>query len=434
MVLHQWPKNKMKTLKTPTCEIFVFDVLLWGLHPHTFSHLAHIITVTLKPSTPENRTSLLHHVLNPVLKCSFLQCFSNINQICPQNRPLTKMITLHNAQNKTGCFRNGLLWKMKTFMLTKTHNWKNEKTKLRKGFWKTKQNRKPQKTKIIDEKKPFKCEILSWNKHKETRQKKQQKNKEGENQQESKEKTKKTRNKIERDREWKRKSDKTKEKERETLRNEQNNPFSGEKQCFCKRQKTQNTKKGWRPTGPKHTCRVFLLSLRSLHGHVSSSYALFIAKVSLIFFFYFGVLLFFFLVVVFRFLFPCLSLLCVLQVRFCCFFFCILLCDQKSRSNHRISEMFILMFCFGACILAFSLGPAKTPTRTREAPLQIVFDSFLWFLTMCWNTYFYSVSWTSTRISPIKMGPKENDNLSQCVKPKLGIIGNIDVHQHTQAK
>ena len=101
------------------------------------------------------------------------------------------------------------------------------------------------------------------------------------------------------------------------------------------------------------------------------------------FFFYFGVLLFFFLVVVFRFLFPCLSLLCVLQVRFCCFFFCILLCDQKSRSNHRISEMFILMFCFGACILAFSLGPAKTPTRTREAPLQIVFDSFLWFLTMC---------------------------------------------------
>ena len=65
------------------------------------------------------------------------------------------------------------------------------------------------------------------------------------------------------------------------------------------------------------------------------------------------------------------------------FFFCILLWDQKSRSNHRISEMFILMFCFGACILAFSLGPAKTPTRTREAPLQIVFDSFLWFLTMC---------------------------------------------------
>ena len=37
------------------------------------------------------------------------------------------------------------------------------------------------------------------------------------------------------------------------------------------------------------------------------------------------------------------------------------LCDQKTRSNHRISEMFILMFCFGACILAFSLGPAKNP-------------------------------------------------------------------------
>ena len=102
---------------------------------------------TLKPSTPENRTSLLHHVLNHVLKCSFLQCFSNINQICPQNRPLTKMITLHNAQNKTGCFRNGLLWKMKTFMLTKTHNWKNEKNKIKKRVLKDKKKQETRKNK-----------------------------------------------------------------------------------------------------------------------------------------------------------------------------------------------------------------------------------------------------------------------------------------------
>ena len=199
MVLHQWPKNKIKTLKTPTCEIFVFDVLLWGLHPHTFSHLAHIITVTLKPSTPENRTSLLHHVLSPVLKCSFLQCFSNINQTCPQNRPLTKMITLHNAQNKTGCFRNGLLWKMKTFMLTKTHNWKNEKTKLRKEFWKTKQNRKPPKTKIIDEKKPLNVKFCREINTKKQGKKKQQKTRKEKINKKARKK-KKTRNKRERER------------------------------------------------------------------------------------------------------------------------------------------------------------------------------------------------------------------------------------------
>ena len=52
----------------------------------------------------------------------------------------------------------------------------------------------------------------------------------------------------------------TKEKERETLRNEQNNPFSGEKNSvFIKKQKTQNTKKGWRPTASKHTCRFFFV-------------------------------------------------------------------------------------------------------------------------------------------------------------------------------
>ena len=163
-------KKQDQNTENPNIWNFCFTCSALGPAPSHFLSPGPQNNRNPKPSTLENRTSLLDHVLNPVLKCLFLQCFSNINQICPQNRPLTKMITLHNAQNKTGCFRNGLLWKMKTFMLTKTHNWKNEKTKLRKGFWKTKQNRKPQKTKIIDEKKPFKCIIFSWNKHKETRQ------------------------------------------------------------------------------------------------------------------------------------------------------------------------------------------------------------------------------------------------------------------------
>ena len=36
-----------------------------------------------------------------------------------------------------------------------------------------------------------------------------------------------------------------------------NNPFQGEKQCFCKQtNKKQREKKGLGPTAPKHTCRV----------------------------------------------------------------------------------------------------------------------------------------------------------------------------------
>ena len=63
----------------------------------------------------------------------------------------------------------------------------------------------------------------------------------------------------------------------------------------------------------------------------------------------------------FRLLFPLLSFLCSLFLILLFMFLHFSLCDQKNRSNHRISEMFILMLCFGACILAFSLGPAKNP-------------------------------------------------------------------------
>ena len=172
----------------------------------------------------------------------------------PSKAALKKTITLHNAQNKTWCFRNGLLWKLKTFMLAKTHNWKNKKTKIRKGIWTTKQNRKPSKTEIIYEKKPFKCNIWCCffcdTKAKKQGNKEQQKNKEGKNKQESKEEKKKTRNKKEREREREREREtesekgavkEAKEKERETLRNEQHNPFSVEIQCFCK-EKTKYAK------------------------------------------------------------------------------------------------------------------------------------------------------------------------------------------------
>ena len=112
---------------------FCFWCSALGSAPSHF-HLAHIITVTLNP--PPLKIVFLYFIMFLILlKCLFLQCFLNINQICPPNRPLTKTITLHNAQNKSECFSNGLLWKMKTFMLTKTHNWKNERNKnKKKGF------------------------------------------------------------------------------------------------------------------------------------------------------------------------------------------------------------------------------------------------------------------------------------------------------------
>ena len=134
-----------QTTENPQYLKFLFLMFCFGACTLTLSPGPHN-NRNPKPSTLENRICLLHNALNPVLKCLFLQRFSNINQICPKHRPLTKMITLHNAQNQAECFRNGLLWKLKTFMLTKTHNWKkNKQTKLREGIWKAKQKRKPPK-------------------------------------------------------------------------------------------------------------------------------------------------------------------------------------------------------------------------------------------------------------------------------------------------
>ena len=73
-------------------------------------------------------------------------------------------------KNKAECFRNVLLWKMKTFMLTETHNWKNDKNKIKKRDLKGKAKQETPKNRNNWWKKPFKCNIFSWNKRKETRQ------------------------------------------------------------------------------------------------------------------------------------------------------------------------------------------------------------------------------------------------------------------------
>ena len=109
--------------------------------------------------------------------------------------------------------------------------------------------------------------FFSWNKSKETRQEITAKKTRKDKKQENKKGKKKTRNKKERNREWRRRSERS-QRERETLRNEQNNPFSGKTCVFVKRRKTQNTKKGWKPTAPKHTCRDCFFPLVSSWSHI----------------------------------------------------------------------------------------------------------------------------------------------------------------------
>ena len=130
--------------------------------------------------------------------------------------------------------------------------------------------------------------------------------------------------------------------------------FQG-KTVFLQKTKTQNTKKGWRPTAPKHTCRVlFVVPLVSSRSRIVFVYLVHCKSVThLVFFFSFGVLFFFFLVVVFRLVFP----------------------------YHRISEMFILIFCCRACILAFSPGPAKNPYSDQRTTPQ----NGIWFIFVVLN-------------------------------------------------
>ena len=219
--------------------------------------------------------------------------------------------------------------------------------------------------------------VFLWNKRKETRQEKTTKKQGKINKKARKNQKQNKKQNIERDREWKKKWKKPRRK-KETLRNEQNNPLSGVNGVFVKNKKTQNTKKGWRPTTPKHTCRVFLLSLWSPHGHASSSYPLFIAKVSLILFFTFDVLFFFFLVVVFCFFVSIFVFIVVFVFDFVVFLFCIFL--GVTKKPDQITEYLKCSFWCSALVPAsshFHLAQLRTPTRTREPPLKMVFDSFL---------------------------------------------------------
>ena len=65
----------------------------------------------------------------------------------------------------------------------------------------------------------------------------------------------------------------------------------------------------------------------------------------------------------------------------------------------------------------FQLAQMITVTL-NPPPLKIVFVYFVLFLTMCWNTYFYSAFWTSTKFAPT-ICALINDNFAQCAKQNL---------------
>ena len=147
--------------------------------------------------------------------------------------------------------------------------------------------------------------------------------------------------------------------------------FQGKNSVFVKRQTTQNTKKGRRPTAPKKHVQLFIVfvPLVSSWSPIVFVYLVHCKSVThLVFFLHFRCFVFFSSWwLCFGLLFPSSSLLCSLFLIMLFLFPAFSLSmTQKTRSNHRIFAMFILMFCFGACILALWLGPAKNPYSAQR--------------------------------------------------------------------
>ena len=217
--------------------------------------------------------------------------------------------------------------------------------------------------------------FFSWNKSKETRQWRTAKNKEGQRKirKQGRKKRKQTRKK---ERETESEKGEVKEAKEKTGRHWEMNKITrvqGKNSVLWKDKKHKILRRVEGQQPPKHIQFVFVLvPLVSSWSPIVFVYLVHCKSVTHLDSFLLSVFCFFlFLVVVFRFLFPSLSLLCslflILLFLFPAFSLCV---TPKTRSNHRISEMFILMFCFGACILALWLGPAKNPYSAQRTTPQ----------------------------------------------------------------
>ena len=153
----------------------------------------------------------------------------------------------------------------------------------------------------------------------------------------------------------------------------------------------------------------FFFSMSSPHGHLSSWHTFLLANVSFILAFLllmlcypsfrwlcFLVSIHLYFSSVHYFSFGCLSLLSSLLVW------------QKPRSNQKISQILIVIFCFGACIPTLSLGPDNNPTRPREEPLKncVFCCLYAWSISNVLKYLFLLCFYTSSKFC-LQNGPQE---------------------------
>ena len=173
------------------------------------------------------------------------------------------------------------------------------------------------------------------------------------------------------------------------------------------------TPKGW-PKKQGKKPRLFWLShvrvffsISSPHGHLSSWHTFLFANASFIL-----------AILLLLLCFPSLRWLCFLvsiHLYLCCAlyfsFSCLsllssLLVWQQPRSNHKISQILIVIFCFGACIPTLSPGPENNPTRPREEPLKMFFCSLAsWSISNVLKYRFLLCFYTSSKFC-LQNGPQ----------------------------
>ena len=93
-----------------------------------------------------------------------------------------------------------------------------------------------------------------------------------------------------------------------------------------------------------------------------------------------------------------------------------LLVWQKPRSNHKISQILIVIFCFGACIPTLSLGPDNTLLGQEKNSSKNVFCCLASWSISNVLKYLFLLCFTHHPKLAYKMGPNKNDNVSQNAK------------------
>ena len=236
---------------------------------------------------------------------------------------------------------------------------RTKKTKSRKGIWMAKQNRKPQKTEIIDEKKPFKCNSwcsVSWNKRKETRQERTTK-KQGMKQSTRKEGRNKKNKKQDRERQ-RVKKEKWKKPRRKKGRHWEMNKitrFQRKNSVFVKDTKPKILRRveGQQPKTTR--AGFFLVPLVSSWSRIVFVYLVHYKSVTHLVF-YFRCFVFLHLGGCVSFLFPFLSLLCSLLLILFFFFSAFSLCVTKKPdqiTEYLNSSFDVLLWCLHPRILTW---------------------------------------------------------------------------------